>query len=72
MRSQPLVIGRWKGLPELPGLQRLPKVDSNFFGSLNHEIAEKVLAFVVYSCYKMNGPLGWRARFGGHLHRCCS
>lgn len=63
MRSQPLVIRRWEGLAELPGLPGLPKLEADIF-SMSLSEMQKVLAFVIFSCYKMNGPLGSKTGFG--------
>jgi hypothetical protein len=63
MLDQPLVIGLRGGLPELPGQPELPKVNSKLF-VVYVRLLQKMLVFVIYSCYKINGPRGWRASFG--------
>lgn len=40
---------------------KIAKSGDRKFSNVSSAKLKKVLAFVVYSCYKMNGLLGWRA-----------
>jgi hypothetical protein len=59
-------------IARISGTAKIAKSRNQRFFSLRNAKLQKLLAFVVYSCYKTTSPSHWRASFLGHLQPCCS
>jgi hypothetical protein len=68
-----LIAARYQTLGEIARIARTAKIAKsrdNFFLHTLNEKPKKVLAFVVYSCYKMSRFAALAGQFLGHLQPC--